>query len=1230
MPNGALKKRRKGTSALGFRKRKTMYTTELSRQEMCAALGSGPLPDTSGGAPDNLSESPPVPFQGTSEYPLGLLVGLDVGSTTVKAIVVNPLSDDILWKDYRRHETKQLETCLNFLTRIEMAFSHVPKAALRSFVTGSGGAPVGQLIHARFVQEVNAVSRVVEKLFPHVQSVVELGGQDAKIIVFKTDEARGTKRKIPSMNDKCAGGTGAVIDKIAAKLQIPAEELRRMRYDGVRLFPVAGKCGVFAETDINGLQKQGVPAHELMASLFEAVVQQNLAVLARGHTLRPVVLLLGGPNYFFPGLQESWRFGLSKLWAERNVPLPAGVPLGELVLVPENAHYFGALGAVEFGKAEIEDNPNLGVYGGTERLRWYFETGRTQARKCFGLRGLVKDEAELRAFRERYRPQPWNSPAYPPGTQIDAFVGIDGGSTSTKGVLLDPNKNIIAEAYQLSKGNPIEDTQDILAELQSQIEAQGCSLRILGLATTGYARNTLKGVFGADVALVETVAHAQSGLHSYPQADVICDVGGQDIKIIILKNGAVKDFRLNTQCSAGNGFYLQATAAAFGYSVEGYADQAFSAEAMPEFGYGCAVFMQSDIVNFQRIGWQSNEIMAGLAAVLPKNIWLYVCKMPNLSLLGKTFVLQGGTQYNLAAVKAQRDFIESRFAGTGITPEIIVHQHCGESGAIGCALEALRLYVETGYRTSFVGFEAARSIRYRITRNEETRCSYCKNKCLRTFIHITSTSSLAVAQSHPPEPVERRLIVATCDKGAAEDVHEMRAIKKEWDEIMKAHPNFAAIEARDAFKPVSVACVADPLPGLGRFASRGRRTARARRRHLMARRQGVRIGIPRVLNLYSHAPFFMGYFQSLGVPADNIVWSDHTNETLFKEGVKRGSIDPCYPSKVCIAHVHNLLYHKHTAAKPLTHIFFPMMDSFPTWLTPVVASRACPTGVATPEATYAAFIKESDVFAEKGIRFKKTFVNLDGPELCGRQMYEDWADELGLTEAESIRAVREGYKALAAYGETLRRSARRVLDDLERDGRLGIVLLARPYHNDPGVNHGICEELQRRGYPIFTIESLPICPDIMKRLFGPEIDAGEFNSPFSIEDVWKNSYSENSSRKIWAAKYTARHPNLIALELSSFKCGHDAPITSTVEEIIERSGTPYFYFKEIDENKPAGSINIRVETIEYFLKRYQQRAALMRPMGTSFKPSPRTRESTPAAGMSAMPETLALAGPYRA
>ncbi len=1113
-----------------------------------------------------------------------LYIGLDVGSTTVKAVVVDIAKDEMLWQDYQRHETKQPEKCLEFLKRIEEQFP-IPNSAFRIFITGSGGGKIARLVGAKFVQEVNAVSLAVEKFYPEAGSVIELGGQDAKIIIFKEDPETGKKKKIPSMNDKCAGGTGAVIDKINAKLRIPADKLCDMGYYDLKLHPVAGKCGVFAETDINSLQKMGVPPNELMASLFEAIVGQNLSVLTRGNTLRPHVLLLGGPNTYIRGMVEAWKYNIPKIWEERDTELPDGVDPKDLIKVPQNAQYFAALGAVEFGKSEDE---GVGAYRGFADLEHYINFGRLEEKKKAGAIGLSSGPEELAEFKERYKRPKFVPTTFQPGQVVEGFIGLDGGSTSTKAVLLDKNRNVLVKTYQLSKGNPIEDTKEVFAKLEKQVTDQGATLKVMGVGTTGYAKDILKDVLGADVALVETVAHTESALQFYKEVDVIVDVGGQDIKLIILKNRQVKDFKLNTQCSAGNGYFLQSTAEGFGMKVEDYAEIAFGAQAMPSFGYGCAVFMQSDIVDFQRQGWKPEEIMAGLAAVLPKNIWLYVSQIPNIAALGSNFVLQGGTQHNLAAVKAQVDFIESRFKGKDVQPQITVHEHCGESGAIGAGIEAIRLW-DNGRVTSFIGLEKIRSVSYDTHRNENTRCYFCKNKCLRTFIDVKVSDAMPEEQETPRKskipilPGVKRLIVGnSCERGLVEDVNDMRVIKKGMDAVKAANPNFVELGAKAVWRSFNPPNVADPPH---KFALTG---AQRQRNERLKKRESTRIGIPRVLNQYSVNPLISAYFESLGVPPQNLVYSDYTTEQLYKEGAKRGAIDPCFPSKVGIPHVHNLL-NTHHKKKPLDMIFFPMIDALPSELVNTQSNRACPTVTTTPEAVKAAFTKEGDMFAQNGIQYLDPILNLDQPRFLEKQMFEAFKDILGLTPEENHRAIEEGYKALDVFiNVILRGQARETLNQLEAEDRLGVVVLARPYHNDPGLNHEILEEFQKLGYPVFTMDSLPMDDDILWRLFGDEVRAGIIKHPMDVSDAWKNSYSENTSRKIWAAKYTARHPNLVALELSSFKCGHDAPIYTVVEEVVQNSGTPYFCFKDIDENKPSGSIKIRVETIGYFLKRYRE------------------------------------------
>src|SRR5246500_2554779 len=1119
----------------------------------------------------------PVPHDHKTEF----LVGLDVGSTTVKAVVIDAESDRVLWQDYQRHETKQPEKTLEFLKRMEAEVG-INRRNTRMFVTGSGGGGIAEQVGAKFVQEVTAVSLAVEKLHPEVYSVIELGGQDAKIIVFKDDNETGRKKKIPSMNDKCAGGTGAVIDKINAKLKIPTDELAEQKYQGIKLHKVAGKCGVFAETDINGLQKVGTPPDELMASLFEAIVLQNLSVLTRGHTLRPHVLLLGGPNSFIRGMREAWQANIPRMWQERKVAVPEGAKPEDLIKVPQNAQYFAALGAIEFGRSE-EDC--VGCYRGYDNLVHYIEYGRQEEKAKAGGKGLIEDVGQFETFKESYRRKKFTPATFEKGSTVGAFIGIDGGSTSTKAVLLDENGDILCKAYQLSNGNPIQDTLEMFEDLRGQVEGQNAKLEVLGVATTGYAKDILKDVLKADVALVETVAHTESALKFYDDPHVIVDVGGQDIKIIILHNGRVKDFKLNTQCSAGNGYFLQSTAEGFGLNVNQYADLAFSAQAMPVFGYGCAVFMQSDIVNFQRQGWQAEEILAGLAAVLPKNVFLYVASIPNLAALGTRFVLQGGTQNNLAVVKAEVDFIRNSFRAAGKQPEIIVHEHCGESGAIGAAQESLRLW-RNGQQTTFIGLEAVRKIEYRTTRNEATRCNFCKNNCLRTFIDVRTepVKNFLPIQRVTKVPLmkgEQRLIIATCEKGTVEDVNEMKDIKAGLDQIREQHPNFVDLASKEVFRPTNAKSVADAIPTRAWAKTTKERVA------LMQNRSKLRIGIPRVLNIYTYAPLFNAYFESLGLQPENIIYSDYTSSELYRAGASRGAIDPCFPAKIGISHVYNLIQEKHHK-KPLDVIFFPMYDVLHSPLLKVVGTNACPPVTATPETVKAAFTKENDVFAEYNLKYIDPVLNFADRKLFAHQMLQAWQPVLGLSSEENDRAVESGFYALKDYETSIRKRARQVLDQLEREDRIGIVMLGRPYHHDPGLNHEILDEFQKLGYPIFSQNTLPLDDDMLERLFGQEVQAGVISSPLDITDAWKNSYSCSTNHKVWAAKFTARHPNLVALEISSFKCGHDAPIYGVIEGIIEQSGTPYFCFKDLDENKPSGSIRIRVETIDYFLRRYRE------------------------------------------
>jgi activator of 2-hydroxyglutaryl-CoA dehydratase/predicted nucleotide-binding protein (sugar kinase/HSP70/actin superfamily) len=1108
---------------------------------------------------------------------------MDVGSTTVKATVVDPVTKAILWSDYQRHHTKQPEKVLEMLEQIMAALPDQPKDAWRIFLTGSGASPLAPSTGGKFVQEVNAVTLAVEHLHPDVGSVIELGGQDAKIIMFKTDERTGDKTALASMNDKCASGTGATIDKCFLKVNAPPELVTTLRFDDSKLHHVAAKCGVFAETDIVNLIKSGIPSTEVLCSLADAIVMQNLSVLTRGNTLKARVLLLGGPNTYLPFLQDCWRLRIPQVWQERGYDYPKDVPIEELVFVPDNAQYYAAFGAVLYGLHEPAD---VGWMKGLDGLREYITTGRKARLGESAGPPLSKHEQELAEFRELYKIPVFTPAAFEKGQKVRAVIGLDGGSTSSKAVLVDyDDGSILAKAYQLSKGNPIQDTKELLLQLKSFVVDQGAELEVMGFGATGYAADVLEECVKSDVNIVETVAHMMSAVHYFGDVDVICDIGGQDIKVLFMKNGDIANFRLSNSCSAGNGTLLQATSESFGVPVREYADVAFKAELAPKFSYGCAVFLDTDRVNFQKEGFSKEEMLAGLAQVLPKNVWQYVVQIPRLASLGRKFVLQGGTQYNLAAVKAQVDYIKERVPNA----EVFVHPHTGEAGAIGAAMETRRVVKRRGTST-FIGIDDAINLEYTTKNDEETVCHFCPNECKRTFIDTKT----------PDGRASRYIAGFSCEKGTVESKEAMLDLVAERKKIAQQYPNMVDYEAKRAFMhfytPAPMPEDGSPIKDIevrkGIFGQRRVEITRPFKRsskESAEMRRRTRIGIPRVLNLYSTAPFFRTYFEALGIPKQNVVFSDETTEEMWVEGGKYGSIDPCYPSKVAQAHIHNLIFHQHTAKKPLKYLFFPILTHVSNFVADTMDNASCPIVAGAPDVMKAAFTKEVDFFAQRGIEYVDPAVSFVEPNLMARRLYETWGPRLGITEDENDHACREAWKALTIFENDLQEKGRAILETVEAEDRVAILLLSRPYHSDPGLNHGIPEEFQVLGYPVLSIRSIPKSREYLDRFFKEELESGVMKSPLELNHVWPENYSVNSAQKVWGAVFAAHHPNVVVLDLSSFKCGHDAPVYGLIDSIIEKSKTPYAALHDIDANKPAGSIKIRVKTYAHALKLHEER-----------------------------------------
>lgn len=1113
-----------------------------------------------------------------------LVIGMDVGSTTVKAVVVEPESKRVLWHDYQRHHTKQPEKVLELLERILDDFPDQSATDFRLFLTGSGGGPLEAATGGKFVQEVNAVVMAVEEHHPDVRSVIELGGQDAKIIMFKVDPTTGVRTATTSMNDKCASGTGATIDKCLIKVGAAPEFAQRLRFDATRLHHVAAKCGVFAETDIVNLVKSGIPQDQVLCSLADAIVMQNLSVLTRGGTLKSRVLLLGGPNTYLPFLQDCWRLRIPQTWKERGYEPLAGLDLEELIFVPKGAELYAAIGAVLFG---LTLDTSQGRFKGLEPLRDFIQTGRRARLGEQAGPALVRDADEAMQFSQSYSVPRFVPAVLAADQRIRAVVGLDGGSTSSKAVLLAEDGELIAKAYQLSRGNPLEDTKELLASLREQVECQGATLECLGFGATGYAADILEQTLLADVNIVETVAHMVSAVHYFGDIDVICDIGGQDIKVLFLKNGVIQNFKLSNSCSAGNGMLLQAMADQFGLPITDYAKVAFAAELAPKFSYGCAVFLDTDRVNFQKEGFQREELLAGLAQVLPKNVWQYVVQVPRMASLGRRFVLQGGTQYNLAAVKAQVDYIKQRVPGA----EVFVHPHTGEAGAIGAALETLRRYRRTG-KSRFIGFDAALQLAYTTRHDETTVCHFCPNECHRTFIDA----------ARPDGSNVRYIAGFSCEKGTVESKEEMLAIVAERKQKASEFPNLLEYEGRKAFLHFYDP---EPLPEQGTFiddiqVKRGlfrirrlpiRRPFQRSSAESAAKRRSLRIGIPRVLNVYSVAPFLRTYFEALGIPKNQVVFSDATTEDLWLAGGKYGSVDPCFPSKVVQAHIHQLLFECHQPEKhrALSYVFFPVITHIQNFVSDTMDNASCPIVAGTPDVMRAAFTKEVDFFAARQIEYLAPALNFDEPTLLARRMYECWGERLQITEDESDFACQQAWKALNQFNDDLQAQGRAILEAVEAENRIAILVIGRPYHADPGLNHGIPDEFQALGYPILSIRSIPKSRDFLDRFYADELARGVITSPLQLGHVWPENYSVNSAQKVWAANFAAHHPNVAVLDLSSFKCGHDAPTYGLIDTILQATRTPAAALHDLDANKPGGSLKIRIKTYAHTLALERER-----------------------------------------
>ena len=611
---------------------------------------------------------------------MSLRIGIDIGSTTVKVVVLDE-DNKLLFRSYERNYSKARERACETLNSIKELLSGKD---VKLVITGSAGLGVAKAGGIDFVQEVYATAAAVTQYYPDTDAVIELGGEDAKIIFFG-----GALEE--RMNGSCAGGTGAFIDQMATLMNVSVNELDALSLNHEKIYPIASRCGVFAKSDIQPILNQGGRKEDVAASIFQAVVDQTVAGLTQGRELKGKIVFLGGPLHFLMGLRA--RF-VETLHLD-----------GEHAVFPEDGDCFAGIGAA-LCAADYADHP-------FDDLLRKLEESVDAANTVDTMPPLFTDEADYAAFLTRHDAN------HPPEADIhtyagDAYLGIDAGSTTTKVALIAPDGGLLYTYYHSNQGNPVA---IVLEQLKEIYRLCGGRVTIRGSAVTGYGEELIKNAFSCDLGLVETVAHFNAAAHFNPDVDFIIDIGGQDMKCFKIRNGAVDSIMLNEACSSGCGSFIETFAKALGYTIADFAKIGLFAPHPVNLGSRCTVFMNSSVKQAQKDGAGVEDISAGLSISIVKNAVYKVIRAASADDLGRHIVVQGGTFHNDAVLRAFEQEL-----GRNVTRPTIA----GLMGAFGAALAARDLHLE---KSALLSEKALQGFTHSA---KPVTCGLCTNHCSLT------------------------------------------------------------------------------------------------------------------------------------------------------------------------------------------------------------------------------------------------------------------------------------------------------------------------------------------------------------------------------------------------------------------------------------------------------------------------------------------------------------------
>ncbi len=736
-----------------------------------------------------------------------LHVGLDVGSTTVKIAVLDENLNTI-YTAYERHFSDTKNTVCNVLY---MLVDKYPNNNFTISLTGSGAMSAAKFLDLPFIQEVVSCKRAVEKYIPKTDVVIELGGEDAKIIYFdKFVEQR--------MNGTCAGGTGAFIDQMASLLHTNTEGLNQLAKNYKTIYPIASRCGVFAKTDIQPLINEGAAKEDISASIFQAVVNQTISGLACGRPIRGHVAFLGGPLNYLSELRKRFieTLGLND----------------DTTIIPEDAHLLVAKGAAL-------DSVNSSPIS-TQKLKSKIEVLKiSHDDTTEPLKPLFSIDAEYDQFKNRHAKAIVKKGSLQ-GFKGDCFIGIDAGSTTTKLVVIDRDGNLLHSLYSNNEGDPLKSVINMLKRTYSVLPKEA-TLRFSGV--TGYGEKLIQTALNVDLNEIETIAHYRAASEFMPNLTSIVDIGGQDMKYIKIKNGVIDNIMLNEACSSGCGSFIETFAKSLNLSISEFVEAALESRTPVDLGSRCTVFMNSKIKQAQKEGYSVGDISAGLSYSVIKNAIQKVMKVRDPKTLGDNIVVQGGTFYNDAVLRAFELIVGKKV----IRPDI-----SGLMGAYGVALlakEQFEANLDMEYTSTLSKLEDLDSLDIKIT---HTRCNGCENHCLLTINKFNNNKSYISGNR--------------CEKGAG-----MSSSNKELPNLIK-YKN----ERLFSYEPLPE----DKAP------------------------RGI-IGIPRVLNMYEDYPFWFTFLTHLGFRV--IISEKSTRKTYERGMESMPSESVCYPAKLSHGHIKSLI-----------------------------------------------------------------------------------------------------------------------------------------------------------------------------------------------------------------------------------------------------------------------------------------------------------------------------------